>query len=68
MVAEYGYNDADWRKKNLWDDDHERLIMHLKFMQVAEGRMFGPVNFPKLTITEFFAYFRLINTLPNGLS
>jgi hypothetical protein len=35
---------------------------------LAEGRSFGPVEFPKLTITEYFGYVRLLNTMPNGIS
>jgi hypothetical protein len=37
-------------------------------LKTAEGRSFGPVEFPKLTITEYFGYIRLITTMPNGLS
>lgn len=35
---------------------------------MAEGNSFGPVEFPKLSITEFFGYFKLINSFPHGLS
>lgn len=52
----------------MFDDDHERIMIHHKFLQTAEGRSFGPVEFPKLTMTEMFGYMRLINSFPSGLS
>lgn len=67
-VTEYGYNSAEWRAKRLFDDDHQRILMHHLFLQQGDGRFFGPVEFPKLSITEFFAYMKLLNTMPNGVS
>jgi pimeloyl-ACP methyl ester carboxylesterase len=66
--TEHGYNSAEWRAKKLWDDDHHRILIHHNFLKTAEGRSFGPVNFPYLTITEYFAYIKIFNTMPNGFS
>ena len=42
--------------------------MYNLFLKAAENRSFGPVKFPKLVPSEYFAYLKLLNSAPNGLS
>jgi pimeloyl-ACP methyl ester carboxylesterase len=68
VITENNYNSQEWRGKNLIDDDHQRILLHHQFFKNRDGRSFGPVEFPQLSITEFFGYFKLINSMPHGLS
>ena len=62
------YNSKEWRARQLHNDDRYRQQIHKTFLEMTEGKSFGPVQFPKLTLTEYFAYIKIINTAPNGLS
>ena len=42
-VAENGYNSKEWREKRLFDDNHQRNVIHEKFLESAEGKIFGPI-------------------------
>ncbi len=67
-IAEHGLNSREWREKKLYDDDKSRAVIHNLFLNAVYDKFFGPVEFPKLTKNEYFAYIKLINSFPNGLS
>ncbi len=48
--------------------EEDRKILHLKFINSTNQYHFGPAVFPELTLTEYFAYIKLFNTFPNGIS
>ena len=43
VITEFGYNSAEWRARKLFDDDHQRILLHHLFLQQGDGRFFGPV-------------------------
>ena len=42
--------------------------MYNLFLNTAEGRFFGNIEFPKLKQSEYFAIVKLFNSTPRGLS